>query len=316
MPTRTESSHTKHAPTKKQRNQRGRITLPVVRRPWWQSPGAVGGGAVLLLVAALVVVGLLGGSKGATGTSAASAVPLPATVVDALTKPSTTLLETVGSGGQSGYLSKLPGTAITTGPNGKPFVVYVGAEYCPFCAAERWSVVMAMARFGSFSNLHESTSSATDTFPNTRTVTFHGCGYSSEWLSFAAVELADGNNQPLDVPSAQVAGIFSSLDQPPYTATAHGFPFLDIGGRFVLSQTSFSPQLLQGKSWQDIATALGNPADPVSKAIVGNANYITAAICLSVGNQPPTACNSAMIQSLEQVLNAQTAVSAAVTTTP
>ena len=165
MPTPTESSHTKHAATKKQRNQRGRIAPQLMRRPWWQSPGAVGGGAVLLLVAALVVVGLLGGSKGTTGTSAAGAAPLPAAVVDALTKPSTSLFDTVGSGGQRGYLTKLPGTAITNGPTGKPFVVYVGAEYCPFCAAERWSVVMALARFGSFSNLHESTSSPSDTFP-------------------------------------------------------------------------------------------------------------------------------------------------------
>ena len=41
--------------------------------------------------------------------------------------------------------------------DGKPEVLYVGAEYCPFCAAERWPVVVALSRFGTWSGL-----SATD----------------------------------------------------------------------------------------------------------------------------------------------------------
>src|SRR5712692_8559609 len=46
-----------------------------------------------------------------------------------------------------------PAGTLLTG-NGKPEVVYVGAEYCPFCAAERWALSVALSRFGSFSGLH------------------------------------------------------------------------------------------------------------------------------------------------------------------
>jgi hypothetical protein len=32
-------------------------------------------------------------------------------------------------------------------------MLYIGAEYCPYCAAERWPLVMALSKFGTFSNL-------------------------------------------------------------------------------------------------------------------------------------------------------------------
>ncbi len=34
---------------------------------------------------------------------------------------------------------------------GKPEVLFVGAEFCPFCAAERWPLIVALSRFGHFS---------------------------------------------------------------------------------------------------------------------------------------------------------------------
>ncbi len=47
----------------------------------------------------------------------------------------------------------------------KPQVAYIGAEYCPFCASERWPMVIALSRLGTFSGLGLTTSSATDVFP-------------------------------------------------------------------------------------------------------------------------------------------------------
>src|SRR5260370_2112678 len=35
----------------------------------------------------------------------------------------------------------------------KPILLFIGAQYCPFCAAERWSIVQALARFGAWSTL-------------------------------------------------------------------------------------------------------------------------------------------------------------------
>jgi hypothetical protein len=40
------------------------------------------------------------------------------------------------------------------------------------------------------------------------------------------------------------------------------FPFLDIGGDYVLYQTSFDPAILQGLSWKQIAADLGNAGQP------------------------------------------------------
>jgi hypothetical protein len=42
-------------------------------------------------------------------------------------------------------------------------VVFVGAEYCPYCASERWPLVMALSKFGTFfEGLRGSMSSTTD----------------------------------------------------------------------------------------------------------------------------------------------------------
>ncbi len=47
--------------------------------------------------------------------------------------------------------------------NGKsPAMLYYGAEYCPYCAAERWAMTAALARFGTWSNLQITASSHTD----------------------------------------------------------------------------------------------------------------------------------------------------------
>jgi thiol-disulfide isomerase/thioredoxin len=36
--------------------------------------------------------------------------------------------------------------------DGKLLVFFMGAEYCPYCAAERWAIVRALQRFGRWMN--------------------------------------------------------------------------------------------------------------------------------------------------------------------
>jgi hypothetical protein len=48
--------------------------------------------------------------------------------------------------------------------------------------------------------------------------------------------------------------------------------------------------VLQGRSAQQIADALADPASPVASAIGGTANAITADLCRITGNQPASAC--------------------------
>src|SRR5262249_48840261 len=101
--------------------------------------------------------------------------------------------------------------------DGKPLVLYLGAEYCPFCAAERWAMVVALSRFGTFSGLTITHSSSTDTYPKTPTFSFHGASYTSTYLSFDGVEtrgneLSGGQYPVLDVPTAEQQQIFKAQD--------------------------------------------------------------------------------------------------------
>jgi hypothetical protein len=281
-----------------------------VVRAWWQKPLYwAGGGVVVVLVVALLVVLLLPPSNGLQPVS--SPTKVPASVLSAVTDPGLHAFATVGEGGQEGELSRLTGTKPLTDSAGKTEVIYVGGEFCPYCASERWSMIMALSRFGTFTGLKEMSSSSTDTDPSTSTFTFVDSTYTSQTVDFMPVEEEDQNQNPLQTPSATVEQIFTTYDQQPYSDSAAGepgFPFLDIGGHYVLYETSFDPVMLQGLSWKQIATDLGNLKSPVTLAIVGNANFLSAAICLADSNQPSSVCASSTIQGIETVLTAQSAV--------
>ena len=57
-------------------------------------------------------------------------------------------------------------------------MIFVGAEYCPYCAAERWSMIMALSRFGTFTGLKEMSSESNDVDPDTSTFTFVDSSYT------------------------------------------------------------------------------------------------------------------------------------------
>jgi thiol-disulfide isomerase/thioredoxin len=233
-------------PTKKQRRRQAssRTPVKVALRPWWQSPvflGGVSAGLVVVLVVVLIAV-----SRGGGATPPASLAPVPASVLSAVEDPSASLLSAVGAGGQPGQLKRIAGTQVLKDASGKVEVVYVGAEYCPYCAATRWPMIMALSRFGTFKNLKEMTSSSTDVDPNTHTFAFLDASYSSQWVDFQPTESFDRNDQPLQSPSAQVAQVYSTYDQAPYTGQTGALPFLDIANRFSLYQTIYDPAVLAG----------------------------------------------------------------------
>src|SRR6201999_1919717 len=100
--------------------------------------------------------------------------------------------------------------------DGKPSVVYIGAEYCPYCATERWAMVMALSRFGTFKNLGVSHSSGTDVYADTQTFTFHGSPFTSPYLVFDGVEtqsnVAAGNSYAtLDTPTSEEEKLISTF---------------------------------------------------------------------------------------------------------
>jgi hypothetical protein len=184
--------------------------------------------------------------------------------------------------------------ALTIG--GQPGAVFIGGEFCPFCAAERWAIVVAFARFGTFSHLSLTTSSPWDTDPSTPTFSFDGASYTSPDIALATVEHAGNDTtavathtelQPL---TTQEAALWQTYDQ------SSGYPFLDIGNTFFVMSPSYDPSVLAGLDQSDVAAKLTNPDDPVTVAIVGTANYLTAAICSVLGSKaPPVQCTQPVI---------------------
>jgi thiol-disulfide isomerase/thioredoxin len=271
----------------------------------------VSGSVVVVIAVVLAFVLVKVNSKPASSSSSANGptgTALAAVVKNTTTVPASTL-NTVGAGSVTTPPSKLSGGSALTS-NGKPEVLYMGAEYCPFCAAERWGMVVALSRFGTFKNLSTTHSSSSDEFPNTSTWTFYKSSYTSKYLTFTSVEeetnkLASGGQSytTLQTPTSAQQALVSKYDAPPYVSSsdAGSIPFVDFGNKYLISGSSYSPQVLQGKTWSQIATALKDPTSSIAKAVDGTANYITAAICKLTGNQPASACTPA-VQALEKKL--------------
>ena len=258
----------------------------------WLATGAIG--VVIVIVGGLVLAKLTSGGGGTT-TAAAKSTALPASVLHGITTVPTATSDKVGAAGVTSVPASIKAPALTA--DGKPKVLYVGAEYCPYCAAERWPMVVALSRFGTWSGLGATTSSATDVFPNTPTLSFHGATFTSDFLTFTGYETSDNKQAPLDTPSAADQTTFTTYNKPPYIAdSTGGIPFIDIGGTYVSSGASFGPELLAGKTRAQIAKAINDPSSKIGKAVLGNANVLTAAICKATGDKPANVCTSAGVK--------------------
>ncbi|MGO8685849.1 MAG: DUF929 family protein [Candidatus Dormibacteria bacterium] len=270
-------------------------------RPWWQTPWTWGGGITVVVIAVVVVFIVLANQPAKSSSPSAVNQPVPASVLAAVTGVSPVVSSSIGAGGLSSPLEQISGSpAPLTGSGGEPQLFYLGAEYCPYCAAQRWSVVIALSRFGTFSNLHltMSDTNASD-FPDTHSFTFYGSSYTSSYLDFAPVETADRSGNPLQTPTAAQQALATTYDTAPYSSQDGGIPFMDLANRFIVSGTAVDVQLLQGMTWQQIAATLTSAQSQVAKQIIGNANWLTAGICKVTDGQPGSVCSSAPISTLE-----------------
>jgi len=257
-----------------------------------------GGGILIVMILAIVLVAVRPGQPAAPAApgTAAQAAEVAAAVAGV---PAATF-DSVGAGTATGLTATSGQPLLTSG--GKPEVVYMGGEYCPFCAAERWALTTALSRFGTFTGLGLIHSSPTDVYASTPTLSFHGSRFTSKYVSFAPVEWfgeASDASTPfghayLEQPTAQQAALFSEY-------AGGSIPFVDIGNQYLIPQAQYLPSALQGMSWSQVAAAMRDPGSPVAKDIDGAANIITAAVCTLTDNQPATACTPA-VQSLERTL--------------
>ncbi len=277
-----------------QRNQRKRARSN--RSPWI----LVGG--VVVVVAVIVGIFLLLSHQTSSGGGGAATQATPASpaVMQAVKNVDPLVFAAVGNGGTTAP-TPVNGQPPLTGNDGKPLIFYDGAEFCPYCAAERWGVVVALNRFGTFSTLNETTSSASDVFPSTNTFTFYQSTYQSSYIDFLSVEETtnqpngSGGYTPLQTPTAQGQQILNTFNP-------QGIPFMDIANKFTVNSPGYSPQVLQNLTWNDIANDLSNAQSPVTRGIIGTANYLTAAICIATNQQPGSVCTAAPIPQLEQSL--------------
>jgi hypothetical protein len=294
--------------TKSDFNRRERIAVQraAQRRREQRQRLLIAGGSILAVI--VIVVGFVvwktsnGGQASGNTSNGPTGVTL-AKVTSEVTGVPASALNAVGAGGSSlgGGIKGISETALTSG--GKPEVLFYGALYCPYCAANRWGLIVALSRFGTFSGLTTIHSSATDDPASVPTWSFYGSSYTSKYISFVPVEtlgnVAGSNGQypTLQTPTAAETAIVTKYD-----GSQGSIPFVDFGGKYDQSGdlAMLQPTNLSG-DWETIAGDLSQPSTSNAKAVDAAANFMTAAVCKLTNNQPATACTST-VQALESQL--------------
>ncbi|MGC8652315.1 MAG: DUF929 family protein [Candidatus Micrarchaeia archaeon] len=212
------------------------------------------------------------------------------------------LANSVGIGAASGLPIKTGKTTVLL-LNGKPAVIYIGADYCPYCAATRWALIIALDRFGNFSSLHYMTSSTSDFAPGTPTFTFFNSSYSSQYVTFESVEELT-NTYPyrvLQVPNKLENETFSAFDLNFSAIPADergGIPLIDFGNITVQYGAEYSPLLINKYDWNAVIGYIQDANSTVAQSIIGNANVFTAQICNITGNSA-SVCKQPFVKNLE-----------------
>jgi hypothetical protein len=223
--------------------------------------------------------------------------PVSSALFQNLTGVSSYTLNQIGAGQGVTKLTAISGSNLTS--NGKPEVLYIGAEYCPFCAAERWALIVALSKFGTFSNLSLMLSAdSPEAYPDTATFSFVNSSYTSQYVSFVSVEYLDRGHNPLQTITQSEQAIQSQYD------SGGSIPFVDIANKYTNGNTGsqFEPYVLRvgGTSsssnaaplnWTQIGSQLNSTSGVVPEAVDGTANDIISAICSVDGGQPANVCS-------------------------
>jgi hypothetical protein len=189
----------------------------------------------------------------------------------------------------------------------KPVVFFYGAEFAPYAAVQRWPLILALTRFGTFTQLGLMQSSASTAFADLSTFTFWNSSstrsYTSKYVIFESVERysslnpTGGRYLSLQRPDAKQAAAIASYGQ-----TTDTFALTDVANRYVLNGASFAPGVLAGLSQSQIAGDLSTPASPLTQAVVTAANEITASICAVDDGKPGAVCDSHAVEVADQAL--------------
>jgi Domain of unknown function (DUF929) len=263
---------------------------------------------VVVVVATLVIIKVTGGGPSSGGPQAFS--PADPAVVSELTTIPDSVFNTIGVTSPSVGVSPpqtmkgTPNLSATQNGQKLPEVLYMGAEFCPYCAAERWATIIALSRFGTWSGLGNTSSYSGDIYPNTPTFTFVRAHYHSKYLVFKSVEqyanylnAAKTYYAPLQTPTKAENKLISTWDTCKHITglscqNNQAIPFISFANKYMIAGSSYTPSVLDGNSRNTIAAGLSNASDPITAAIIATANYQTAAVCSITGGQPGNVCTS------------------------
>ena len=159
---------------------------------------------------------------------------------------------------------------------GKLFVFFVGAEYCPYCAAERWAIVRSLQKFGQWDGLKQTISAARDEpFLNLPTYDFTKATYTSPHIEFVAREIKDREFNPLQKLLKTEEKLLRKFNP------KKEIPFLLIGGRFSQIGSGFTPKIFIGHTFRQTETELKKVESEIRKTIDDEGNIISALLCVS-----------------------------------
>jgi hypothetical protein len=212
-------------------------------------------------------------------------------------------LESVGLPSTVAIPTKVLPSLSTVATNG--VVSYVGAEYCPYCALQRWALLVALSKFGTFHHLdNEIFSSSSDIYPHLASWSFVGATYTSKYFTFEPTEITSSIRSPGGPGGYQRLQRMSSAQRVAYDRyNPHGsLPFVDIGNHYVTVGASSSPSVLEGLSLSEIGTDLSDTQSPVAKAVDGSANYLIGALCTMSQKTPPSVCSTGIIRAASRSL--------------
>ncbi|MGD0925505.1 MAG: DUF929 family protein [Streptosporangiaceae bacterium] len=264
------------------------------------------GGSILGVVVIVVAFIVFKTTQSPTASAANSASPagtaLPASVVKDITSVPSSTLTSVGTGTADTKSVAAVSSAKKLTSGGKPEVLYIGAQYCPYCATERWAMAVALSRFGAFNGLSGIHSAGgQEVYPHTATLNFYKASYASKYLTFTPVEQETVSEKPLENTTTAESALLTKYDSPPYVSASEqgAIPFIDFGGKYFVHGAQYDPQVLSGQTWAQVAAALKDPSSSIAKGADGSANMITAAICKTTNNQPSNVCTSPTIKTIE-----------------
>jgi hypothetical protein len=254
---------------------------------------AVGG--VVVLIAVVVVIKVSGGGSTPKGPANAGTFALTPNLLSQVENVPVSTLVAAAKSEPTGTTpaQALPANTKLLVVDGKPEILYMGAEYCPFCAAERWAMVMALSKFGTFTNLKGTTSSAIDTNPSTPTFSFYGSTYKSPYISFVPVELQTntysaslGTYPTLQTPTAGQNALMAKWDVSPYTTENGSIPFVYLGGKYLVTGAQYDAAPISGKTFDTAVPYMTSGTNPTSKAVEAAAGYLVGEIVALTHDQP------------------------------